>query len=100
MNRQIVNGLRRARILAGHIGIIIKLTRMCLFMLVFPCFGGSPSAQPLPSSAPQAGQGNVQAVEDADKGRKQAAASNTILTSPFGVTNPQKTTPKSLLGSN
>ena len=64
------------------------------------CFGGAPSSQPLPSPAPQAGQGNVQAVEDADKRRRQAAASNTVLTSPLGVTNPVKTKPKSLLGGN
>jgi hypothetical protein len=65
------------------------------------CFGGAnPSSQPLPAPAPQAGQGNVQAAEDADSKRKRAAASNTILTSPMGITNPAKTTPKSLLGTN
>lgn len=64
------------------------------------CFGGSPSVTPLPAPAPQAGQGNVQSVEDADKRRRRAAASDTILTSPLGVTKPAKTTPKSLLGTN
>jgi hypothetical protein len=63
------------------------------------CFGGSPSSQPLPAPPPQAGQGNVQAVEDADSRRRRAAASNTILTSPMGVANPTDTKPKSLLGN-
>jgi hypothetical protein len=64
------------------------------------CFGGSPSSQPLPTPAPQAGQGNVQATQDADKRRRQAAASSTILTSPMGVANPVNAKPKSLLGGN
>jgi hypothetical protein len=76
---------------------------MKIFKILFNqrgCFGGSPSAQPLPAPPPQAGQGNVQAVEDADRRRRRAAASNTILTSPLGVTKSADTKPKSLLGSN
>lgn len=79
---------------------IIRNIRLILCMSLLFCFGGSPSSQPLPAPAPTQGSGGVQAAEAADVRRRRAAASNTVLTSPLGVTNTPKASPKSLLGGN
>lgn len=65
------------------------------------CFAGSSiPSNPLPQPAPQQADAAVTAASDAEKRRRRMAASNTILTSPLGVTGSQatKTQPKTLLG--
>lgn len=63
------------------------------------CFGGSaPKATPVPRAAEQADAGVVAARDD-ERRRRRAAASQTILTSPRGVTGEATTAGKTLLGS-
>lgn len=62
------------------------------------CLGSSiPKAAPLQRSPEQADAGVVAARDD-ERRRRRAAASQTILTSPRGITAPAATTGKSLLG--
>lgn len=65
------------------------------------CFGGSaPSPPPLPAPAPQQADASVTQAADAERKRRRQLASNTVLTSPLGVTaqQSQKTQAKTLLG--
>lgn len=57
----------------------------------------TPKAQQLPRAAEQ-GDPSVVAARDDERRRRRAAASQTILTSPRGITAPANTTGKSLLG--
>lgn len=63
------------------------------------CFGGGPSAPATPPPAPQQAQGDVQATMLAAQQRQRAAASNTNLTGPGGISMMPKLQGKSLLGS-
>ena len=64
------------------------------------CFGGgSPSPQALPAPAPTQQSSAVQGMVDADKKRRRAAASNTILTSGEGVASQPTSGVKTLLGA-
>ena len=62
------------------------------------CFGGG-STPAMPAPAPQQLSGDVQAMADKERELRRAAASNTMLTSPAGVTMPANMMGKSLLGS-
>lgn len=62
------------------------------------CFGGG-STPPMPAPAPQQLSGDVQAMADKERELRRAAASNTLLTGPAGVTMPPNMMGKSLLGS-
>lgn len=62
------------------------------------CFSGSvPKAAPLQRSPEQADAGVVAARDD-ERRRRRAAASQTVLTSPHGITTTAPTQGKSLLG--
>lgn len=79
------------------------MRRLILSLLLIPvgCFGGgSPTVVPVPAPAPQQADASVTQAADDERRRRRAAASNTILTSPLGVTgaNSQKTQGKTLLG--
>jgi len=63
------------------------------------CFGGSPSTPPVPAPAPQQAQGDVQVANMQAQQRQRAAASNTLLTGPQGVTTMYPMLGKSLIGS-
>ena len=63
------------------------------------CFGGSPSSAPIPTPAPQQADPSVKLAEDEARRRQRAAASNTMLTGPMGVTAAKTMQPKSLLGA-
>jgi hypothetical protein len=67
-----------------------------LLLIPVGCFGGG-STPPMPAPAPQQGQGNVVAAQQAAMQRQRAAASNTDLT--HGVAGMQKLQGKSLLGA-
>ena len=61
------------------------------------CFGGSPALPPTPAPAPQQAQGNMVQQQQLAMQRQRAAASNTQLTGPQGIT-PKQFSGKTLLG--
>ena len=70
-----------------------------LLLLPLGCFGGSPSAPPLPTPAPTMQSSAVAGEAEADRLRKRKAASNTLLTGSQGVQTQPVTERKTLLGS-
>jgi hypothetical protein len=73
-----------------------------LFVLLMPlaCFGGASPSVPAPApSPPQEQDAGVTASRDQERARRRAAAGNTILTSPLGVTGVAPVQAKTLFGN-
>lgn len=77
------------------------MMRLILSLLLIPlgCFGGSVPTPPPPAPpAPEAQDVGVVASRDAERARRRAAGSNTILTGPAGTKSPAPVATKTLLG--
>jgi len=62
------------------------------------CFSSTPKSPAPIQRAPEQADAGVVAARDDERRRRRAAASQTILTSPRGLTAPAATAGKSLLG--
>jgi hypothetical protein len=77
--------------------------RLILSLLLLPlgCFGGGvPTAPASTPPPPQAQDVGVVAARDQERARRRAASSNTILTSPLGVTTAAPVALKTLFGQS
>jgi hypothetical protein len=63
------------------------------------CGGGAPQLPPAAPPPPESSDPAVTASRDAERKRRGAQDSNTILTSPMGVTGAAPTQLKTLLGA-
>jgi hypothetical protein len=92
-----------ASIAAGIISYLSAFRVLFLSILLIPlgCFsgGGPPAPAPAPPS-PQAQDVGVVAARDQERARRRAASSNTILTSPLGVTTAAPVALKTLFGQS
>lgn len=75
----------------------MKIWLLKIFLFPLGCFGGGVSTPPTPLPSPQPLSGSVTTAEDAERQRRRAAASNTVLTGPQGASM-SSTGGKSLLG--
>ncbi len=78
------------------------MKRFLLHILLLPvigCGGGAPSAPPPPAPPPDSSDSGVIGARDAERKRKMASASNTVLTGAQGVTAPPPLAVKTLLGA-
>ena len=77
------------------------MKRLILSLLLLPlgCGGGAPALTAAAPPPPEAADAGVIAARDAERQRKRTATSNTVLTSPLGVTSQPATIGKTLLGA-